>query len=592
MPKILVLSQHIANRIAAGEVVERPASVVKELIENSIDAGADRIGVQIEDGGLKSILITDNGSGISREDCTTAFLRHATSKISSADDLEAIRTLGFRGEALASIAAVAEVSLLSKTADSEVGTRLQIDNGIIGKPEDAACNAGTSLRVDNLFLKVPARLKFLKSARTEAGYIGDYVARAIMAHPEIAFTYSSNGRIVYESAGDGDLKHALMCVYGTETLNHILPVSYDNGYILIEGYIGDAELSKPNRTYQSIYVNDRYIKSTAISSALSRAYETALTVGRFPLAVLKIKISFNEVDVNVHPAKTEIRFTDEHRVCSCIYAACREALLGASANAVILPPAVREETPAGAYVPPAVPSFSSAIRDDKPLQFREKVSQPILFPPNQPRSASNDYTPSFTTSFSHAADGLKIVGCVLATYWIAEYEGSVYLIDQHAAHERLLYEKLKEREPSFASQPLLISRILKLAPTDMSALCDRRELVEKLGYTWKPMDDNTIEILSVPQINGKTLDERYLFDCVCIFADSAEDVSLELIKDKLIQSACKHAVKAGDALSPQEILSLLSEFSKDSIPLTCPHGRPVIARITRADMEKLFKRIQ
>lgn len=597
MPKIQVLSQHIANRIAAGEVVERPASVVKELVENSIDAGADRISIEIEDGGLRFISVADNGSGIPSEDCTTAFLRHATSKISTSEDLEAIDTLGFRGEALASIASVAEVTLISSTNNSGIGARVCVDNGILGVKEECSCAKGTTIKVENLFLKVPARLKFVKSSRTEAGYVGDYVARAIMAHPNISIKYVSNGKVVYESVGDGDLKNAILCVYGVDVFNHLLPVSLDNGYMRIDGYVGDLDISRPNRNYQSFYINNRYIKSSALSGAVSRAYETKLTIGRFPVAIIKIQLSNREVDVNVHPAKIEVRFTDERRVCSCIFAACHNALSEQPVQNISPKPfqfhATMGKLDSGNFyrgesnITPSIewsehrlnePSFGSAYalgRVDSP--YREKAAPHFEYgaPLTMPR------------------DDYKIIGCVFSTYWLVECNGELYVIDQHAAHERLLYEKLSSMEILISSQRLIAPKKLTLSASDYSLLTEKHELFEQIGFAWLNTGDmNTIEITFLPQLNGKLLDESHLFDCIGLIAEQDKDASLDLCRERLIQRSCKKAVKAGDILSHAEVEALMEEYSTKGVPLTCPHGRPVIIRITKHELERMFKRIQ
>ena len=308
MPKIHVLSPHIANQIAAGEVVERPCSIVKELVENAVDAHASAITIEIENGGIDRIRIVDNGQGIADEDCETAFLRHATSKINSADDLSRIATLGFRGEALASIAAVSRVSLITRTADAELGTQLLYEGGVQKEHKRVGGVPGTTIEVTNLFYNVPARLKFLKSARSESGAIGDYVAKAILSLPNVAFQFISNAKTVYRSTGDGSLKNALVAVYGVECVPNLCPVAFDDGYLKIDGFVGTPELSRPNRMGQSFFLNGRIIRSAALSAALSRAFDTRLMIGRYPFAVLTMQIALAEVDVNVHPSKLEVRF--------------------------------------------------------------------------------------------------------------------------------------------------------------------------------------------------------------------------------------------------------------------------------------------
>lgn len=326
MPKIHVLPPHLANQIAAGEVVERPASIVKELVENAIDAGATAVSVSLQDGGLSAILVSDNGCGLSPEDAPNAFLRHATSKISTAEDLNAISSLGFRGEALASIGAVASVTMVTRPQGADVGTKIIFDNGCLISQQETACVFGTSLRVENLFAKVPARLKFLKSPRTEAGYCGDYMARMLLCRPDIAFRFMHNEKLIYETFGDGEMKNAVFALYGTAVAEKLCRVDFDNGYMKLEGYIGNQEISRPNRTMESLFVNGRYIRSIPLSAAIERAYDTRMMVGRYPFAALHLTLSPRDVDVNVHPAKTQVRFVDEGRVAYGVTSACAQAL--------------------------------------------------------------------------------------------------------------------------------------------------------------------------------------------------------------------------------------------------------------------------
>ena len=366
MAQIHVLSPHVANQIAAGEVVERPASVVKELVENALDAGARSITVELVNGGLDLIRVSDDGKGIAPEDCRTAFLRHATSKIATSEDLTHIVTLGFRGEALASIAAVAEVTMRTRMKDAECGTLLRISAGEVQEEAPCACTAGTTLEVRNLFANVPARLKFLKTVRTEAGYVGDYVSRMIMAVPSAAFHFVHNGKTVYRSFGDGKLQNAMLCVYGAEILPHLREVAFDDGYLAIHGYVGTEQLSRPNRLQQSFFLNGRYIRSYSLSSALQRAFDTRMMVGRFPFAVLAMRIAGSEVDVNVHPSKMEVRFVDEQRVIRSVTAACHRSLL-------LAPKAEETKDLSAADVPSPAPHAPSYADPGQAIDLRRPV---------------------------------------------------------------------------------------------------------------------------------------------------------------------------------------------------------------------------
>ena len=388
--RIEVLDPSLANKIAAGEVVERPASVVKELVENSLDAGASSVTVEIREGGIEYIRITDNGCGIPSEDVRTAFLRHATSKLRSVEGLDGIETLGFRGEALASIAAVAHVSMRTRTEEDEFGTLITVDGGAVSEVAPCGCPTGTNIEVRELFYNVPARLKFLKSARGEAAAVGDYVSRLILGDTRVSFKFINNGKPVYHSAGDGSLENAVCCIYGSEIAEHIKKIRYDDGYMLIEGYCGDETVARSTRTHQSIFVNGRYIRSASISYAAQRAYNTKLMVGRFPFLVLNIRISPREVDVNVHPNKLTVRFRDEDRVCSAVMLAVRDAL---NDNTPVEPAPARKPEPTDVYT-----VFSAAGRERIPVDIpaftppapeqisRKEAPTPAIAPSDLPAS--------------------------------------------------------------------------------------------------------------------------------------------------------------------------------------------------------------
>ncbi len=484
MAVIHVLKPQIANQIAAGEVVERPASVVKELVENALDAGADAITVRIENGGMRSITVIDNGCGIAREDCRNAFLRHATSKIETADDLTHVLTLGFRGEALASIASVARVAMTTRPKDAEVGTRLLIDNGTVLSEEDASCVFGTTFVVEELFASVPARLKFLKSARTEAGYIGDYIGKMILARPEVSFRYESDGKTVYETYGDGDLCNAIFCVYGKTVADKLVPVEYDNGYLKISGYLGLPEISRSNRTFQTLFVNGRSIRSAAISAAIAQAYDTRLMIGRFPFFVLNLSIAPQEVDVNVHPTKAEVRFADENRVFNNVSAAAKLALTAVSQHIELALDNVTPKQPPIGSVPEAVSKpvserpkidFHALKSDRETYSYRESnynmfrpsgsVGSVPSFRVSTPKKAPEPVKPSEQPLFTD--EPIRILGCAFLTYWIVTRGDQLFLIDQHAAHERKLYDGLVARTVEQSSQQLLVAREVTLTPSEM-----------------------------------------------------------------------------------------------------------------------------
>ena len=632
---IKVLPPALANQIAAGEVVERPASVVKELVENALDAGATAITVEITDGGLSTIRVTDNGSGIPPEDCPTAFLRHATSKISTQEDLTAIGTLGFRGEALASIGAVSLVTMTTRVAGGEWGTRVVFDNGKLLSNEACSCVFGTTIQVDNLFAKVPARLKFMRSARSEAGYIGDFMARAILGRPDIAFRFLSNGKTVYETYGDGKLKNAVFCIYGAEVTDRLLPVLLDNGYVRIEGFVGNQEISRPNRSMETLFVNGRYIRSVGLFSAIQKAYDTRMMAGRYPFALLNITIAKEEVDVNVHPAKTEVRFVDQPRVEYAVTAACAQALRQPVIPQVKLPqplkqPILETEKKLDTKAFSAETPYEQLKKQEKPVtNFVEEYKKQIEIPPRsvlkensigftyntfpKKEAVETEETKKSTVEVFAVAGSRKqepvyeakkaeqnalpldfavnIIGCAFNTYWIVQHEDDLYLIDQHAAHERRLYEELNSREVAAAAQELLVPQLITLQPREFELVTEWQEELEELGYRFERVGALSLNLTAVPVLNGIVFSGDSLHEAINAIGEAGKGAKKALVREKLIYASCKHAVKGGEPLHKEEIVSLLKTYVEQGIPLTCPHGRPVVARLSKRDMEKMFKRI-
>lgn len=661
MNKIRVLPPHLANQIAAGEVVERPASIVKELVENAIDAGASAVTVSLHEGGLSSILVADNGSGISPEDAPNAFLRHATSKISSAEDLDAINSLGFRGEALASIGAVAVVTMLTRTKDSDTGTKIVFDNGQMLTNQESACVFGTSIRVENLFAKVPARLKFLKSARTEAGYCGDYMTRMILCRPDIAFRFLHNDKVVYETYGDGELKSAVFALYGSAVAEKLCRVEFDNGYMKLEGYIGNQEISRPNRSMESLFVNGRYIRSMALNNAIERAYDTRMMVGRYPFAALHLTISSREVDVNVHPAKTQVRFADEARVAYGFTSACAQALRSKVVPQMKLPISGKPENMQETVQKPVnqnaqtvsssvahkgdIPSYSSVISSSTQKagetqklvkygivvpdrnQLKENASMPYRynnFPvkkeapeggiptfkvesrvessrkalelekteeETKENSSSNNRSHKPVQESLELDMAYKILGCAFNSYWIVEQGDSVFFIDQHAACERRLYEEFSVRKTNVSSQELLVTEHLVLQPREFEQAVEYKKELEELGYRFETEGALGLRISAVPVLNGTVFDGAFIHDALNAVGEAGRGAARALVRDKIISASCKHAIKAGEAIDKKEIEELLRLYLRDGTPLTCPHGRPVMVKISRREIEKNFKRI-
>ena len=645
MKRINVLAPNIANKIAAGEVVERPASVVKELIENSIDAGSNAITVEIMNGGISYIRITDNGSGIDENDVETAFLRHATSKLSAADDLSHIETLGFRGEALASIAAVSKVKMRTRTQAAEYGTMICIEGGVVTAKEPSGCPCGTTIEVSELFFNVPARLKFLKSPRSEAALIGDYVMRLILSNPSVSIKFINNGKTIYQSAGDGSLENAVFCVYGTEVTANLFPVNYDDGYLKLTGYVGSESLARNSRSQQSLFVNHRYIKSATVSYSVQRAFDTRLMHGKFPFFILDMLVSSYEIDVNVHPNKLEIRFKDDQRIGNSVLRAVNAAIdYLPFDNASGAEPVLKSEAPKPEklynlfenkhdgdnksvelsresafnsgdkstyvvysndkdtnvpFIPDNSDSVSRVVLHDRGNSSMPAFNFPSVQEISDPGSipvfsANNDKKRSPEISKPEQIllcdSPYTVIGAAFDTYIIVQQQDNLFLIDQHAAHERMLYEKLIKDELRFDSQILLVPERITLDPVQYEILCENLERFTELGFSVQPLNGTMISIDAVPSMVSSNA-AGFISDAVSVIADAGSVSELDLVRSKLIQTACKKALKAGDRLEKEEIYEIIEAYKNGATPMTCPHGRPVIISITKTDLQKRFKRI-
>ena len=650
MPTIKVLPPVLANRIAAGEVVERPASIVKELVENAIDAGSTSIFAAIEDGGVSSIVVTDNGCGIPEDQCENAFLRHATSKVSSADDLDCIETLGFRGEALASIAAVSCTTMTTRTHGGGTGFSVCMDSGDVRFRKELMSPAGTTIRVENLFAKVPARLRFLKSARIEAGYCADLMSRIMLAHPEISFRYSQDGKSVYETSGNGSLKEVIYALYGKNIFNHIIPVDYDDGYCKIYGFIGTQEVSHANRSLQSFFVNGRYIRSQLLSNSVENAFLTKIMVGRFPFAVLNITLSPKEVDVNIHPAKTQVRFADENRIADIVTLSCTNALqtktiipqvaikntaqvskenaAGATTitdvdtlphNAEKYPPAENEvikddsqskgsQGSIGTHLykeflkAGAIPSEKSVLKDvasdfvySSFSSQKQQNGQPVFQAQNAKDADFNPKDSLMRNRSEQAAlpiqNSYKLIGCLFNAYWLMEYGEALYIIDQHAACERRLYEKFIAEEKPCGSQILLSAASLPVTPIEQNVLEKYKTELEKIGFRFAVRETASVAIEAVPVINGSQFSPAFILEAASILEKNAKAASRDFAYKALVSASCKKAIKAGDIITETEMRALIDSFLEEGIPLTCPHGRPVVVSLSKTEIEKNFKRI-
>ena len=649
---INVLSPRIYNRIAAGEVVEKPASVVKELVENSIDAGASKIKIEIVGGGIEKISVSDNGCGISKDDLPLAFLPHATSKISNLDDLDGIVTLGFRGEALASIASVSLVNLSTKTKEAETGYKIEANGGEISKVVEVARLDGTTITVCDLFYNTPARAKFLRKPKSEESDITHLVEKFMLAHPEISFEYVVDGKSIYSHAS-GNLDEVIYLIYGKEVYENLLKLDHEEDGVKVGGYIVSPKLSKPNRTFQSLFVNGRYVENFMVSACVQGAYEHFLMKGRFPIYILKLEIPFDRVDVNVHPNKKEGKFDNSSRIFGIIRRAVEKALISTNLIADfqftseeesewskfdIKMDKEPERTGFDAYpqtnfdkmTESEGASFKVSVDDESlkekvvsPKEYQKKgieiINMPEFSSVKSDKKAKN--RPGGNIFFDHSGDSLlhevelsvknemkaenlpkveketfltsniekiKIVGAVFKTYIITEFEDAVYIIDQHAMHERQNYERLKEQieKNNVAKQDLLIPYKVELLAKDMEQFRERIANLEQIGFEIRDNGSN-FEILSVPfVISGINL-KNFVDDILS--SDIYNDKTASgIINDKLCQTACKHSIRAGDSVSKEEIVYLIEQMQKN-VPL-CPHGRPIIVKISKKDFEKMFKR--
>lgn len=651
---INVLSPRIYNRIAAGEVVDKPASVVKELVENSIDAGSTKIKVEIEGGGIEKICVADNGCGISKDDLPLAFLPHATSKITDIDDLNSIETLGFRGEALASIASVSMITLSTKTKDAETGYKISADGGDISKIEEVARLDGTTLTMQNLFYNTPARAKFLRKPKSEESDITHLIEKFMLAHPEIDFEYVVDGKEIYNHAS-GTLEEVMYLIYGRDVFDNLLKISYTEDCVHVGGFVVSPKISRPNRTYQTLFVNGRYVENYMVSACVQGAYEPVLMKGRFAVYVLKIDVPFDKVDVNVHPNKKEVKFDNSTKIFGIIRRAVEHALMGANLIAdfevtdddetnwekfSIKNDKTLMETGFNSYqkssydrlsptegasyqvkvddpcveeklVSPKeyqkkgidiinMPDFSSVKNDENVKKGRNtqlffdqsgdsllhEVELSVQKDLEEEKKENNFKEEKFLTT---KVEEIKIVGIVFKTYIITEFEDAVYLIDQHAMHERQNYEKYKKEieNNNVAKQGMLIPYKVNLIAKDKDLFASKVENLRQIGFDVVEKNGE-FEITSVPFVLSNFDIQKFVEEILA--GDSFNDKSASsLVNDKLCQTACKHSIRAGDSVSKDEILYLIEEM-QHNIPL-CPHGRPIIVKMPRKELEKLFKRV-
>ena len=629
MPKIIQLSPHVANLIAAGEVVERPASVVKELLENAVDAGASQVTVEIRDGGMTFLRVTDNGCGMSAGDARTAFLRHATSKLRNAEDLAAIATMGFRGEALAAIASVSRIDLMTKTPGSIAGTSLHLEAGTITEESEAGCPDGTTIIIRDLFFNTPARMKFMKSDTVEGGRVAAAVQQQALAHPEVAFKFIRDGKQVLSTPGTGGLEAAVYCVYGRECARMIKVESKWESYRLT-GFVSKPTDSRPSRALQTFFVNDRPVKSRLLVAALEEAYRNQIMVGKFPACVLHLRLPANTVDVNVHPAKTEVKFLNEKAVFDCVH----YGVLGALNKTPDRPQMQFKPAPAAAVapkaeIPKATPAkeepffrtmtteefktFSTALKDaPQPKQeaaaatvkamsqptapLQDSIVVPVTLPPLPEKPAPAPIVPEVPPEPEQAVLPMpleipwRIVGELYRSYILVEQGEEAFLIDKHAAHERILFEKLKANQEAISAQALLTPIPCRLSPEGCAELLNNGALLEELGFEMEEFGDNTVLLRQIPMDLSP---EQAVETAEALAADllSGRRERKDSVRDEVLHTvACKAAIKAGWDNDPKELEALVKQVMSNEELKYCPHGRPICISLSKKQLEKQFRR--
>lgn len=572
---IHVLSPEVASQIAAGEVVERPASVVKELVENALDAGAKSVSIMIEEAGRRLIEVADDGSGIPADELALAVSRHATSKLASAKELFSISTLGFRGEALASIGSVSRLTVISRTADAEIGARIRVEGGQESQVEQTGVPVGTMVQVENLFYNVPARLKFLKSDTTERRNIDTFVTRYALAYPDVRFKLVEGKKVTLQTSGDGDRRSILATLYGVETAKQMLEVIAEDNGLKLSGYISPTSITRSNRREMTFFINGRWVQDIPLNAALTQAYHTMLMVGRYPLAMLFLEINPEAVDVNVHPAKAEVRFREQDKVFSFVQRAVRRALL--------------------AYAP--VPSVSpTTLWGSRPSSEsrQEGLDWSMAQDANQAEGAGAgpEHESEAGQSTFENIPLLRLIGQIGATYLVAEGPDGLYLVDQHAAHERVLFEKLmmQYEKREIPSQALLEAEIVTLPPAQATLLEEQLELLNRFGFQVEPFGPHTFQVRAMPTLFSGSDAAAALRALVEDFEEDESPLQEEL-EARIAARVCKRmAVKAGQTLSNDEQRALLTDLENCDSPRTCPHGRPTMIHLSVDMLERQFGR--
>ena len=653
MGDIVLLDEQTINKIAAGEVVDRPASIVKELVENSIDAKATAITIEIKKGGISYIKITDNGTGFHSDDIEMAFERHATSKIRKEEDLQKITSMGFRGEALASVAAIAKVVLTTKNVNEEIGSKVRVEAGNIVSRKEIPCNTGTTIEIYDVFYNVPARFKFLKKDYTEAGYIEDAVTRIALAYPHISFRYINNGKTIIQTSGTGNLHDTIYDIFGKEVYNAVLPIDYESGDMKVFGMIGKPVISRSTRMHQFIYINNRYIKDKTISSAIDRACEEKFAISKHAFIVCNIYMNPSLIDVNVHPAKLEVKFADESKIFDVVYHAVRGAIENDNRNNspftiaraeleasketldnpnVVVEDKVTEETKK------QIEQISKDLMNngvipnpekEKKYSFETATSRLYKQQPQEPVNVNSlldslnekmggdintdtteekdekeivEETPfeqakfeveSYEDTTMDKVDTLyEYIGHVFDTYIIIRMKDKIYFVDQHAAHERYLFEQIKEAyyKKDQETQMLLIPLLIGLSNKEMGIVRDNIEMFENAGFILDEFDDNTYKVAGVPNV-GYNIDHKSMFKDMITELSTTEKTERQTKEHRFLATlACKAAVKGGMKLDVEEQKRLVDNMIVLDNPFTCPHGRPTAVPMTRYEIERKFMR--
>ena len=621
MSQIQVLDDSTINKIAAGEVVERPASVIKELIENSLDAKAEKIEVEIMSGGTSFMRVTDNGCGMSRDDASMAILRHATSKIQTAADLQSILTMGFRGEALPTIAAVSRFTLITRPIGSEFGTQIDIRGGKTEDLRETGCNVGTTIKVEDLFFNTPARKKFLKTTSTEGSKINDIVIKLALANPAVAFKFINNNKLVLSTPGNGVLYDTLQSIYGVKVSEELLGVEFAGDTISIEGFLTKPSMIRSSRTWQTFIVNGRVISNRAVARALDNAYHSLLPKSGYPLAVLRIQLPPQEVDINVHPQKSEMKFADEGQLFKAVYKAIVDAIrppeqdLGAVAAPVFhaerhytvmeMPLAPVEETAA----PSLRTEYASlqqkkntegwSVREQPLIDFAAAREMQVMRSP-EPVPVMPSLSPSIETEIAEeifsAEPALTYEGSLLpmgqveACYIVARDDHGLYIVDQHAAHERILYDRFAKRSAQIPSQQLLVHLLLDLSEQECEIVLENQELFRSLGFDAEASGEEQLRLKEIPADIPASEAEDIIREILESLQNMHVLTAAEIRHACLATTACRAAIKAGDILNLRQMQIILEELQQTTLPYTCPHGRPTIIKFGSAELGKMFKR--